>query len=267
MLPIRSIKSLYSLALAEGEGVGTAYEYYAKRLVLARWLASLRPPRRLLIAGLPEKYGSSLDLFLLAQDLAVTELVVIEDRPWALEKCRHSLAAAQAIGELTRIHPQYVPVTEMGLLNELTGKFDMCLGSEVVQRLGDIGRRGYVSCLAKLAPILALFVPNGDNSSHRTITGLSGLSLAELRALIELAGMSATCGYLDMPPFPPGLTRSAAQRERAASGQLEALAMWALGQYARAETYFPTRWRRFHSHMAYAFVYRPVMTYQQADGG
>ncbi|MGB9485744.1 MAG: hypothetical protein WCD04_06500, partial [Terriglobia bacterium] len=101
MLPLRSINSLYPLALAEGEGIGTAYEYYAKRLVLARWLASLRPPRRLLIAGLPEKYGSSLDFFLLAQDLAVTEVVVIEDRPWALEKCRRSLAAAQAIGELT----------------------------------------------------------------------------------------------------------------------------------------------------------------------
>jgi len=140
MLPLRSINSLYPLALAEGEGLGTAYEYYAKRLVLARWLASQRPPRRLLIAGLPEKYGSSLDFFLLAQDLAVTEVVVIEDRPWALEKCRQSLAAAQAIGELTGIRPQYVPVTEMGLTDGLTGEFDMCLGSEVLQRLDATGR-------------------------------------------------------------------------------------------------------------------------------
>jgi hypothetical protein len=258
MLPLRSISSLYPLALAEGEGIGTAYEYYAKRLVLARWLASLRPPRRLLIAGLPEKYGSSLDFFLLAQDLAVTKVVVIEDRPWALEKCRQSLAAAQAIGELTRIHPQYIPVTEMGLPNELTGKFDMCLGSEVLQRLAAIARRRYVSSFANLAPILALFVPNGDNSSHGVISSLSGLSLTELRALIEPEGVSATCGYVDMPPFPPGLTRSAAQRERAANGKLEGLATWALGHYARLETYFPLRWRRLHSHIAYALVYRPV---------
>jgi len=99
-LPRRSISSLYPLALAEGEGLGTAYEYYAKRLVLAQWLAGLPLPRRLLIAGLPEKYGSSLDFFLLAQDLAATEVVVIEDRPAALEKCRQSLAAAQPLGEL-----------------------------------------------------------------------------------------------------------------------------------------------------------------------
>jgi hypothetical protein len=267
MLPLRSVRSLYTLALAEGEGIGTAYEYYAKRLVLARWMASLHPPRQLLIAGLPEKYGSSLDLFLLAQDLAVTELVVIEDRPWALEKCQQSLAAAQATGELTRIHPQYVSVPELGLLDELTGRFDMCLGAEVLQRLASIGRQRYVSCLAKLAPILALFVPNGDNSSHRTISGLSGLSLTELRTLIEPAAVSATCGYVDMPPFPPGLTRSAAERERAASGKLEGLAMWALGQYARAETCFPSRWRRLYSHIVYAFIHSPVTTHQQAEEG
>ena len=33
-----SIKTLYPLALAEGEGVGTAYEYFTKRLHLVRWL-------------------------------------------------------------------------------------------------------------------------------------------------------------------------------------------------------------------------------------
>ncbi len=38
MLHQISIKTLYSLALAEGEGVGTAYEYFAKRLILASWL-------------------------------------------------------------------------------------------------------------------------------------------------------------------------------------------------------------------------------------
>ena len=40
VLQKRSIKSLYPLALAEGEGVGTAYEYFAKRLILGRWLES-----------------------------------------------------------------------------------------------------------------------------------------------------------------------------------------------------------------------------------
>jgi hypothetical protein len=215
---------------------------------------------------LPEKYGSSLDFFLLAQDLAVTEVVVIEDRPWALEKCRQSLAAAQAIGQLTRIRPQFVPVAELGLNPPLTGEFGLCWSSEVLQRADVAGRR-YVSCFAKWAHLLALFVPNGDNSSHRLISGLAGFSLSEVRALIEPEGASATCGYVDMPPFPPGLTRSAAQRERAATGELEALAMWALGYYARLERFFPSCWQRLHSHIVYAFASRPGMAGQQVDVG
>lgn len=247
--------------------MGTAYEYFAKRLALARWLACPRPPRRLLIAGLPEKYGSSLDIFQLAQDLSVTEVVVLEDRPWALEKCRRSLAAAQATGRLTQIHPQYVQLPEVGSAAGLSGEFDLCLGSEVLQRLDEPGRRRYVSYFARLAPAVALFVPNGDNPSHKAISGLSGLSLNELQALINRAGVSASCGYVDMPPFPPGLTRSAAQRERAASGKLEGFAMWALGCSAHTERFFPSRWRQLHSHMLYAFIGRPLATRRHANGG
>ena len=265
-LPLRSISSLYPLALAEGEGVGTAYEYYAKRLLVARWLANRRPPHRLLIAGLPEKYGSSLDSLLLAQDLAVAEVVVLEDRPWALEKCRQSLRAAQAIGQLTRTRPQFLPVKELDLADSVTGEFDLCWSSEVLQRFDAIGRRRYLSCFANRAHLLALFVPNGDNSAHRLTSGLAGLSLTELRALIEPEGVSAACGYVDMPPFPPGLTRSAAQRERAVSGKLEAVAMWSLGYYARLEMFLPSRWRSRHAHIVYALGGPHGTPRQQGDG-
>ena len=264
--PHRSISSLYPLALAEGEGVGTAYEYYAKRLLLARWLAHRRPPHRLLIAGLPEKYGSSLDAFLLAQELAATEVVVIEDRAWALEKCRQSLRAAQAAGQLTRTRPQFLPVKEMGLAESVTGEFDLCWSSEVLQRFDAVGRQRYIACFANRAHRLALFVPNGDNSAHRRISGLAGLSLNELRALIEPEGASAAFGYVDLPPFPPGLTRSAAQRERAVSGKLEALAMWSLGNYARLEMFLPSRWRSRHAHIVYGLSGPHGTPHQQGDG-
>src|SRR5690606_30513282 len=82
-IPYRSIKALYALALAEDEGVGTAYEYFAKRLVLRPWLRQQPPVRRLLVAGLPEKYGASLDHLLLAEELGATA-VVVDDRPPAL---------------------------------------------------------------------------------------------------------------------------------------------------------------------------------------
>jgi hypothetical protein len=254
MLPFRSIKSLYPLALAEGEGVGTAYEYFAKRLVLTRWLAKLPRVRRLMIAGLPEKYGCSLDFLLLAQEMLVADVIVVDDRQPALDKIRQSLAAAQAMGELTRVQPHYELVAEMAQLVELTAGFDLCLGSEVLQRLQGKDRQHYVERLVKLAPALALFAPNGDNPSHTNLSGLSGLGLTELRALVGPLGIPADLGYVDMPPFPPGLTRSTAQRSRATSGRLEALVMRTLHQFARLEIHFPLEWRRGHAHIVYTLI-------------
>ncbi len=254
MLPFRSIKSLYPLALAEGEGIGTAYEYFAKRLAMARVLAKLPRPRSVLIAGLPEKYGSSLDFFLLAQEVSATKVVVVDDRPLALDKMRKSLAEARRFGELIHVQPQCLQVTEMAQLEELSGLFDLCLTSEVLQRLAAASRDDYVERLGRLASAVALFAPNADNSSHTSLSGLSGIGLNELRTLVEPAGLLVDMGYVDMPPFPPGLTRSAEQRKRAVAGRLEGLAMGGLRYYAHSESYFPSRWRRRHSHIVYAFV-------------
>jgi hypothetical protein len=254
VFPFRSIKSLYPLALAEGEGIGTAYEYFAKRLVLTPWLAKIHPVRSLLIAGLPEKYGSSLDFLLLAQEMAVPDITVVDDRLAALDKGRHSLSEAQAKGELTSVHPNYVLVADMARLVELTGTFDLCLGSEILQRLDSGRQKGYVEGLAKLAPVLALFAPNGDDPSHTNLSGLSGLSLTDLHAVVATVGLPVLAGYVDMPPFPPGLTRSAAQRRQATSGRVEALAMRLLHHYARMEKHFPLGWRQAHSHIVYALV-------------
>jgi hypothetical protein len=83
MLGNYSVKDLYTLALAEGEGMGTAYEYYVKRMALRRFLDGRPRPDSILIAGLPEKYGASLDFVLLGSELGAAAAVV-DDRPWAI---------------------------------------------------------------------------------------------------------------------------------------------------------------------------------------
>jgi hypothetical protein len=254
MLPYRPIRSLYPLALAEGEGVGTAYEYFAKRLVLAPWIARRPRPRRLLIAGLPEKYGSSLDFLLLAEEVEATEVVVIDDRPSALERNQKSMLAAKALGQLLRVAPQYVLTANASQLDELAGEFDLCVGSEILQRLSSSERERYVARLTNSSPAVALFAPNADNGHHTTLSGLSGLRRDEMRALLDSVAGLKRVGYIDMPPFPPGMTRTATQRTQASSGRMEALAMWGLGCYARMESYIPASWRRSHSHIVYALM-------------
>lgn len=258
MLKTISIKSLYVLALAEGEGAGTAYEYFAKRLVLRRWLAGQQRPSRILIAGLPEKYGSSLDFLLLAQELGA-EVTVVDERPSALVKLQNSLAAAQKVGWLTAVNPQTIAANT---LTDLTaaGLFDLAISSEVLQRLEPDERVKYVEQVRGVGTAVALFTPNGDNPAHTTISGLSGLRLNELKTLVSPPHPltpSPLLGYIDMPPFPPGITRSDEQREQATSGKLEALAMWGLGLYARAERFLPQSIRRPRSHIVYA-LFSPV---------
>lgn len=250
MLKSLSIKELYVPALAEGEGVGTAYEYFAKRLVLARWLKSQPQLARVLIAGLPEKYGSSLDFLQLAQELGAS-VTVVDERPFALQKLQNSLAVAQKEGWLTAVSPQLIPVHHLADLREIAPEFNLCLGSEGLQRLDASDRLEYVRQVQRLASRVALFAPNGDNMAHTNISGLAGVTLSEMQ---QIVGASAKTGYIDMPPFPPGITRSEDQREQATSGKMEAIAMWGLGYYARLEHFLPTAVRRSQSHIVYALT-------------
>jgi hypothetical protein len=251
MLSDLSIKTLYGLALAEEEGVGTAYEYYAKRLVLARWLKDLTPPRNILIAGLPQKYGASLDFIQLAAEFEA-QVTVVDERPGALEKLQACLARAREQGWFPDLIVETVQVTDLRHMSELSGKFDLTLSSEVLQRIAAGKQSGYLSRLRLRAGGLAIFCPNAGNSAHTNISGLSGLHVEELGAL--LTGLEASVGYIDMPPFPPGITRSEEQREQATSGIMESAVMFGLNYYARIERFLPQALRSRQSHIVYAFL-------------
>ena len=247
-----SVKALYPLALAEGEGVGTAYEYVAKRLVLGRWLSDAPRPRSLLVAGLPEKYGAGLDWMVLAQEWGIRPIIV-DDRPAALAHFAAAVRAAQAVGLLPGLAYDTALVSDLSALTELDGTFDLAVASEVVQRISAEKRPVYLQTIARLAARFALFLPNGDNRAHTTLSGLNGLRLAEWRILLEQRPTEESwrVGYVDLPPFPPGVTRSAEQRHQAGRGWPEALAMRGLGVYARGESFLPAALTRRYAHIIY----------------
>lgn len=252
-IPYLSIKHLYALALAEGEGVGTAYEYFAKRLALRPWLKTAPPVARILVAGLPEKYGSSLDHVLLAAELGAT-VVIADDRPAFMEKFQQALAVAQKMGLLTAVQPNMKLVQNMAQMAELSGAFDLAISNEVLQRVATADRSLYVQRQREVATAVALFCPNAANPDHAAHSGLDTLSLEEVRALIRIPTSTPNAGYIDMPPFPTGVSRSAGQRAQAQSGRLEALAMWGLGYFARLERWLPTAVRRQKSHIVYVLL-------------
>lgn len=256
MAKSQTIKQLYGPALAEGEGVGTAYEYYAKRLVLLPWLASGERPQTMLVAGLPEKYGSSLDFLLLGSEMGC-KVTVVDERQEALAKLSRTLDGLERGSYSPALHPTLVQTGDLTTLAELTNEFDLVVSSEVLQRLSAQQRAIYVKRLQDLAPRVALFAPNADNESHVGLSGLAGLHLQELGDLIDRNPQIAfQIGYIDTPPFPPGITRSESQREEASTGSLEAFAMWGLGIYARLERFIPAAVRSKRAHIVYGLADR-----------
>jgi hypothetical protein len=244
-----TIKALYPIALAEGEGVGTAYEYVAK----ARFLRPLSlklgrsgPTGRVLVAGLPEKYGVSLDFALLAERSGAA-LEIADERPEAIERAARAIEQARRDGWLAHVQTSF---RQLGSLDEVASlpAQDAVVCCEVLQRLPPERRPAFAEALRALAPVGAVFVPNAENGAHLKISGLGGFTLAELAELFR----GARLAYVDMPPFPPGIVRSPEQRAKASTGALEWLAMRALDAYCAAEPWAPKFVKRRAAHIVCA---------------
>lgn len=231
--------------------MGTAYEYYAKRRALEPWLQRRPGPRTMLIAGLPERYGLSLDFLLLASELNAA-VTVIDERPGSFERLFAAREALLQQGLFNLAEPETVLVRDIAHPATVEDVFDLVVSSEVLQRLMSTARSQYVDELRTMGQATALFAPNADNAAHTNRSGLAGLPLAELQGLV--AAERVTSGYIDMPPFPPGITRSDEQREQATSGNFENMVMWGLGHYARHEHWVPRGIRQAQSHIVYALI-------------
>ncbi|MFP4081639.1 MAG: hypothetical protein ACLFVG_02665 [Candidatus Aminicenantes bacterium] len=261
MIKIKGIKSLYNINLAEGEGLGTAYEYYIKLRKLKKFINSIKNLSQILIAGLPQKYGLSMDFFLLGQMLQA-ETVVVDERPDILERAQkvfQTLNTKKIFGGSKVFFLKTERIERFTGLSSKNRRFDLALSSEVLQRLD--GARGiYISNLIRLAENFALFAPNRENRSHARWSGLSGVSLEELTAHCVEGDSKADifdCGYLDMPPFPPGLSRSKEKRQQAAESRLEALLMKGLEIYNLGESLIPDFIKKRKAHIVYALVKSP----------
>ena len=58
-------------------------------------------------------------------------------------------------------------------------------------------------------------------------------------------------GYCDIPPFPPGLQRSAEAKEHAMHSPVETLAMWCLQWWCRGESWMPFAVQKRWAHLVY----------------
>lgn len=198
---------LHTIALTEGEGTGTAYEYLVKSKLLRKWFSQTRlKHQRILIAGLPEKYGYSMDFVLLAQTLNA-EVFVLDDRKERIEKFRNVFRELTAEGKIESLSLEILRVKDWKS-PEIDVFFDMAISCEVIQRLGTYEKVEYLNFLGSVADYVILFSPNSENALHAKISGLRTVNLNFLTELIEENSSFQILerGYVDSPPFPPGLS-------------------------------------------------------------
>jgi hypothetical protein len=264
LITLPSIQYMYPFTLLEGQGMGTAYEYYSKLKVMNGVLERTGLPTRFVAVGLPEKHGYDLDFVLLVHQLqargASPLLVMSEDRPHVLDEFRAALG--QIPDPVLRSSVELVQLDGLTDWRALEGRrFDWLLSTASVQRLPDAEIITYIRNARQIARYAFLFVPNGGNRAHMTLSGLRGLELAQVvdlcRRATQPGGSPSTepkvlaAGYCDIPPFPPGLARSQAAKEKAMHSPLETLAMRILEWWCKAEFLIPRFLQRRLAHLVY----------------
>jgi len=245
------ITEYYILALLEGEGIGTAYEYYAKSKVIKKVIEKDKI-KNILIAGLPEKYGSSLDFIFLANHLNA-EVLVIDDRECALNALR------SYIDELKLdLNIKYQLVDFINIDHKEYSKFDTVLNCEVLQRYDEQTKTKIINSLTEMTDKLLLFAPNKGNNSHAVLSGLKAISINELKDKIP-ADKSHFCkfGFVDMPPFPPGIQLSDEKRKNIKKAWWQSIALKILEIYCDYfERFLPKIIKSKFAHIIYV-VYLP----------
>lgn len=209
------LRKLYSIAKLEGEGLGTAYEYYVKIRLIRHLLKDW--PRDVLIYGLPERYGFSMDLFWLFRQ---SKICLYEDRMVRLNRC------LELADRLRLPRPEIV--------SRVNRKFGLVISCEAFQRMN---KDRYANTVLSNAGMALILVPNSDNKAHATSTGLKGCTLKELEGHFQAKG-----GYIDMPPFSPGI------RMKGKPGNLH---FYILQSWAHLEPFLP--YRKRVAHICYVF--------------
>lgn len=250
-----SVSELYPLALLEGEGMGTAYEYSVKIALLRRVTQACGTRERVLIGGLPEKYGLDLGMARFAARPG-REMVVVDHRPDALAALG---ALIDEIKDMDAGRIELRPVASLAQpVDAQDPPFDLWISTSAIQALDREGVLAYLAQVQRHARCAVLFAPNKDNDAHLTISGLDGFHLPQLVALCSRARLQVIeSGYLDLPPFPPGIKRSEEAKAKASTSLLARGAMAVLEGWGRLERYLPRGLKRRYGHLVYV-VLRPA---------
>jgi hypothetical protein len=254
----KNINFFYELALTEGEGLGTAYEYYVRSHLFSKLITKAVGCKNVLIAGLPEKYGFCLDFLCLADSIDC-KVDITEDKIEAIEGLRKRIGILSADNILRvdniQIHETKRPENPCEQGNTC---YELALSAGVLQRIHPEHRVDYFRKISKKVKYLILFAPNKGNNAHPKRTGLNGFSIEDLLGYIDKSGTHPVIlgsGRMDLPPFPPGVTISL-KRQKFIAGKkhIRAIFMHVLSVLAKMEFFYPAWVKNKFAHVVYLIM-------------
>ena len=248
-----SINDYYLPAYLEGEGVGTAYEYFAKRRIIHKYIKG-KTIRNILIVGLPEKYGYSMDFVILGDSISA-RITILEDRQAKIDKAKEIISELQSRKILSNNLNISFQKVDNFLNFKNAGIYDLVLTCETLQRIES--PKDFVESYNKMSKIFIAFCPNGDNESHNTLSGLKSIPLSKLKKEVFQLIPVKEYGYIDFPPFPPGIKLSEEKRQNVNEGWLQGIAMRILGMYCRMEPLYPSFLKKRFAHIVYFVIIQP----------
>lgn len=200
-----NISNLYEIAALEREGWGTAYEYYSKLPYLNK---SFENEKNIdvMVLGLPEKYGYSMDFILYCYLNIVKRIIVFDERKEKIDNFSKLLTSFNKnISKYIGIIPD-TEILKTNSWNELKNyNVDITLSCEVFQRLDNTSKDMFIDFIRNNTRKYLVFVPNGNDIAHKNVSTLKTLSIDELTGIFRDTEIT-NFGYVDCPPNPPGIT-------------------------------------------------------------
>lgn len=122
-------------------------------------------------------------------------------------------------------------------------------------RRNNEARYNYINQLFDSSDSAIIYAPNNDNSAYLEITGLSSISKTEaLLWCTNLKGHTVCrkIGFIDMPPFPPGVKTVVASRKRNLG--LKKFICKGLEAWHYLDSALPELFKRHFSHIIYLYA-------------
>ncbi|MFA6217618.1 MAG: hypothetical protein WDL87_08240 [Candidatus Omnitrophota bacterium] len=247
----------YDLARLQNEGWGTVYEYLDKHLFLKKKISKTKI-KRILIAGLPEKYGYSLDFLMLAQELGVL-CTVIDDRKDRIERTKEFVTGLALKNKLDLGLIKFIVSGNSIIPHDVDDhplKYDLVLSCEAIQRYSDPQQLEILKKLAFVSDSVFIFMPNALHSGHAR----SGLATVDIKQISswkkELGGeYSLEYGFIDFAPWSSGITgKRNLPGVLAGCNLIQRLMAFIIELWLGLVKYMPARFCVNNSHIIYAHI-------------